>query len=77
MTNDTKTFGCGLNYTDVELFSEAKMTNLIKNLLADKSGVSAIEYAVIGGVVITAVVAGLATFDVAGVFTDLAGALPE
>lgn len=51
--------------------------NLFKKILSDSSGVTAIEYAVIGAVVLTALVGiGLGT-GITDVFSDLDTALGE
>lgn len=47
----------------------------LRSLRADRRGVSAVEYAVLIGVVGVAVVGAINTFDVEGVITNLFGQL--
>lgn len=55
------------------------MLQLFKALLRDERGVSALEYAILAGVIVVAVVAGVTVFgdDIAGLFGNAGDALGE
>lgn len=48
-----------------------KLYVMLRNFLGDQRGVSAIEYAILAGVIIAAVIAGLAFLDFDSIFTTL------